>query len=138
MYMMIGLVAFVDAQVLVAVLTAGNWAVLRVDGRVLEKLKSDVRKIADAKHRTKSWRLWMVAWASVVPAWLVRVDILAQAARLVLVLVWASLQAEGVWAREAASPSLLWVAYALLRSLVGHLLRPTWVWAVLRSLFGRP
>ena len=54
MYMMIGLVAFVDAQVLVAVLTAGNWAVLRADVRVLEMLKSDVRKIVGVQHRTKA------------------------------------------------------------------------------------
>ena len=136
--MTIALVAFVDARVLVVVLTVGNWAVLRVDGRVLEKLKSDGRKIADAMHRTKPWRLWRVVWASVVSAWLVRVDMLAQAARFVLVLGWASLQAEGEWAREAASPSLLWVAYALHQSLVGHLLRPTLVWAVLHFLFDRP
>ena len=38
--MTIALVAFVDARVLVVVLMVGNWAVLRVDGRVLEKLKA--------------------------------------------------------------------------------------------------
>lgn len=63
---------------------------------------------------------------------------LAQVARSVVVVVWASLGAEEVWAREAASLSLLWVAYALHQSLAGHLLRPTWVLAILRSPFARP
>jgi hypothetical protein len=85
--MMIDLVAVVDAQVLAVVLTVGNWVVLRVGGRVPEKLKSDGRKTADAKHRTKSCRLWKVVLASVVLAWLVTVDALAQAARFVLVVV---------------------------------------------------
>jgi len=84
---MIDLVAVVDAQVLAVVLTGGNWVVLRVGGLAPEKLKSDGRKIADAKHRTKSCRLWKVVLESVVLAWLVRVDMLAQAARSVLVVV---------------------------------------------------
>ena len=54
MCMMVGLVAFVDAPVLVVALRVGNWAVLRADVRVLEMLKSDVRKIVGVQHRTKA------------------------------------------------------------------------------------
>lgn len=66
MCMMIGLVASVDAPVLVVGSRVGNWAVSRFDARVLETLKSDGHKIADVKHRTKVWRLWRVVWVSVV------------------------------------------------------------------------
>lgn len=49
--MTIGLVAFVDAQVLVVALREGSWVVWKVDGRVLEKLRSDGRRIAGVQHR---------------------------------------------------------------------------------------
>jgi hypothetical protein len=87
MCMMIGLVASVDAPVLVVALRVGSWAVSRVDALVLETLKSDGRKTACVRHRTKAWRLWRVVWASVVFAVLVRADMLAQAAISVLVVV---------------------------------------------------
>jgi hypothetical protein len=85
--MMVGLVAFVDARVLVVAWRVGNWAVLRVDGQVLEKLKFDGRKTAGVKHRTKAWHLWKVVLALVVLEALVRVDMKSQAARSVLVVV---------------------------------------------------
>jgi hypothetical protein len=85
--MMIGLVGSVDAPVLVVALKVGSWAVLRVDARVLETLKSGGHKTACVKHRTKAWRLWRAVWVSVVFAGLARADMPAQAAKSVLVVV---------------------------------------------------
>ena len=56
MCMMIDRVASVDAPVLVVALTVGNWAVTKVDGRALGKLKADERKIAGVMHHTRVWR----------------------------------------------------------------------------------
>jgi hypothetical protein len=85
--MMIGLVASVDAPVLVVALRVGSWAVSRVDARVLETRKSDGRMTACVKDHTKAWRLSRVVWASVVFAGLVRADMLAQAAAISVLVV---------------------------------------------------
>ena len=57
MCMMVGLVAFVDAPVLVVASREGSWAVWKAGERVLEKLKSDERMIAGVQHRTQAWHL---------------------------------------------------------------------------------